>query len=152
MKVSLEYEIFSFFASVILALAIGAVYDLFNAVRSHLKRTALCDTLMWITVSFFVGWTWFFVFLGKLRWYMFLGGISAGIIYFLTLRKYVYFLLSFLVDKICCIFGVILKILLTPPRFLCKIIGVYIGRLKSKFSKKVEGKYDEKNAKKSIET
>ncbi len=146
MKVSLEYEIFSFLASVILAVLIGLVYDFFRAIRKTLKKSVLCDILMWITVSFLVVWTWFFAFLGELRWYMVLGALFTGVIYFLTISKYTYFLFQFLVDKICFIFAVILKILLTPPRFLCKIICVYIGRLKSKFSKKVEGKCDEKKA------
>lgn len=149
MKVSLEYEIFSFFASVILAVLIGIIYDLFRALRKRILKSSLCDILMWIVISNLVVWTWFFAFSGKLRWYMFFGVFFSGTIYFLTLSRYVYFLLHFLVDKICCIIGVIFKILLTPFRFLCKIIGVYIGRLKSKFSKKVEGKYDEKNTEKN---
>lgn len=146
MKVSFEFEVFSFFASVVLAILIGIVYDFFRAARKALKNAVLCDILMWITVFFLVVWTWFFVFFGVLRWYMILGVFFTGVIYFLTVSRYTYFLFQFVVDKICLVFGVILKILLTPPRFLCKMLCVYIGRFKSKFSKKVEGKCDEKKA------
>jgi len=151
MKISLEYELFSFFASVVLALIIGVIYDFFRALQNRVKKAAILDVIMWICMSCLVVWAWFFVFSGKLRWYIFLGVFFSDIIYFLTLSKCVYFLVDFFVDKICRIFGVIFKILLTPPRFLCKIIGVYIGWLKSKFSKKVEGKYDEKNTEKNAE-
>jgi hypothetical protein len=146
MKVSFEFEVFSFFASVVLAILIGIVYDFFRAVRKVLKSAVLCDILMWITVSFLVVWTWFFVFFRVLRWYMILDVFFTGVIYFLTVSRYTYFLFQFVVDNICLVFGVILKILLTPPRFLCKMLCVYIGRFKSKFSKKVEGKCDEKKA------
>ena len=146
MKVSLEFEIFSFLASVVLAILIGIVYDFFRAVRNTFKKSVLCDSLMWITVSFLVVWTWFFAFLGVLRWYMILCAFFTGVIYFLTVSRYTYYLFQFFVDKICLGYTVILKILLTPPRFLCKMLCVYIGRFKSKFSKKVEGICDEEKA------
>jgi len=146
MKVSLEYELFSFFVSVILALLIGLVYDFFRALRRNTKKDTLWDIVMWILVLMIVAYTWFVFFEGKLRWYTILGAFLSGFIYFLTLSKYVCFLLFFLVDKICSFFCIIFKILLTPLRFLCKIICVYTKVAKSKFSKKVEGKYDEKNA------
>lgn len=142
MKISLEYELFTFFASVVLALIIGVVYDFFRAIRSCIKKTALWDSIMWITVLFFVVSTWFFAFEGQVRWYAVLGSFLTGCIYFLTLSKYVYFSLHFLMDKICSFFRIIFKILLTPFRFLCKIIGVYISKVKVKFSKKVEEDYE----------
>ena len=52
----------------------------------------------------------------------------------------------FVMDKICAIFRIIFKILLTPLAFLCKMISVYVIRAKFKFSRKVEEKYDEEKA------
>lgn len=146
MKISLEYELFSFVASVVLAVIIGLVYDLFRAIRRRTKKDALCDFIMWTVVLVFVAYTWFFFFEGMLRWYTILGVVFSGCIYFLTVSKYVSFVLFFIVDKICSFFSIIFKILLTPLRFLCKIICVYIKVAKSSFSKKVEGNNDEKNA------
>ena len=39
-----------------------------------------------------------------------------------------------------CFFNIILKILLTPVRFFCKILGVYIVKAKQKSFRKVEDK------------
>lgn len=147
MKLSLEYELSSFFASVILALLIGVVYDFFEILRNKTKKPVICDAVMWGTVLFLFACAWFYSFEGKIRWYMILGLFVTFGIYFLTLSKYVHFILQFFVNKICSFFSLIFKILLTPPRFLCKIICVYTRAVKSKFSKKVEGNYEEKNAK-----
>jgi len=146
MVVSLEYELITFFASIILALLVGVLYDFSRAIRSHTKITLLWDILLWVFVLVLTGVVWFFVQNGEIRWYMVLGWVLSGIIYLLTLSKYVYLVLNFLVDKICRLFRLIFKILLTPLAFLCKIIGVYVKKAKSKFSRKVEERYDEKEA------
>lgn len=146
MVVSTGYELTTFFASIILAFSVGFLYDFFKSIRACTKITLIWDILMWISVLFLVGTVWFRVANGEVRWYMILGAVSAGLIYLLTLSKYVFFVLHFLMDKICRIFRIIFKILLTPLVFLCKIISVYVIRAKFKFSRKVEEKYDEKKA------
>ena len=146
MVVSFEYELKTFLASIILALLVGVLYDFFRSIRTQTKRTLLWDILLWVSVLILTGLVWFFVQNGEIRWYMILGSVLSGIIYLLTLSKYVYFLFSFLLDKICRVFRLIFKILLTPLAFLCKIISVYVKRAKLEFSKKVEEKYDEKKA------
>ena len=146
MVVSLEYELVTFFASVILALSIGVLYDFFHAVRIHGKKSLLWDVVMWIAILFLIVTVWFYVQNGEVRWYAVLGAFLTGVIYFFSLSKYVFFVMNFLVGKICVFFCIFFKILLTPPRFLCKIIGVYMVKAKSKFSKKVEEKYDDKKA------
>ncbi len=146
MVVSLEYELVTFLASIILAFLVGILYDLFRVIREYTKRTLLWDILLWVLVLILTFIVWFFIQNGEVRWYMILGSVLSGVIYLLTLSKYVYFLLYFLVDKICRIFRIIFKILLTPLAFLCKIIGRYVKKAKYEFSKKVEEKYDEKKA------
>ena len=146
MVVSLEYELTTFFSSIILAFLVGVLYDFFRALRKYTKITVLWDILMWISVLSLTCAVWFLVQNGEVRWYMILGSFFSGVIYLLTASKYVYLVLCFLMDKICGVFRIIFKILLTPLAFLCKIISVYVIRAKSKFSKKVEEKYDEKKA------
>lgn len=146
MVVSFKYELTTFLASIILAILVGILYDIFRAIRRYSKITLLWDILMWVSVLFLTLSVWFFVQNGEVRWYMIIGAVLSGIIYLLTLSKYVYFLLCFFVDKICRIFRIIFKILLTPLTFLCKILSVYVKKAKFKFSRKVEENYDEKKA------
>ena len=146
MKVSLEYELKTFLASIILAFLAGILYDFFRSVRTITKRTLLWDILLWVSVLVLTCTIWFFVQNGEIRWYMILGTVFSGIIYLLTMSPYVYFLFCFLMDKICRIFRIFFKILLTPLAFLCKMIGVYVKKAKLEFSKKVKEKNDEKDA------
>ena len=145
MVVSLEYELITFLSSVLLAILVGIVYDFFRALRKLFKMTVLWDTLMWITVLVLVVCVWFFVQNGEVRWYTILGAVSSGIIYFFSFSKCVFFVFDFAIGKIYAFFCIIFKILLTPPRFLCRIIGVYINEARLKFPKKVEEENDEKN-------
>lgn len=146
MVVSLEYELKTFLASIILAVLSGVLYDLFKSIRTHTKITFLWDILLWVSLLVLTCAVWFFVQNGEIRWYMILGAVLSGIIYRLTLSEYVYFILCFIVDKICLVFSTIFKILLTPPVFLCKIISVYVKKARTGFSKKVVEKYDGKKA------
>lgn len=146
MVVRLDYELITFFSSVILGFFAGAVYDLFRAFRFHLKKAVFWDILLWSILSFSFFYAWYHIAGGILRWYMVFGVFFAAVIYFFSVSKFVFFVFSFLVGKICAFFCIFFKILLTPLRFLCKIISVYVNKAKSKFSKKVEEKYDEKKA------
>ena len=146
MVVSLEYELVTFFSSIVLAVSVGVLYDFFRVLRKFTKITVLWDVLMWISVIILTCAVWFLVLNGEVRWYTILGSFFSGVIYLLTLSKYVYLVLYFLADKIYFLFHIIFKILLTPLAFLCKIISVYVIRARLKFSKKVEEKDDEKKA------
>ena len=146
MKVSLEYELKTFLAAIILALLVGVLYDFFRSIRTVTKMTLLWDILLWVSVLILTCVVWFFVQNGEIRWYMISGSVLTGIIYLLTLSAYVHFLFCFLLDKICRVFRIFFKILLTPLGFLCKMICVYVKKAKLEFSKKVKEKYDEKEA------
>ena len=101
---------------------------------------------MCVCVSVSVCSVWFLVQNGEIRWYMVLGTLFSGLIYFCLISEYIFFALHFVVDMTYRFFRIFFKILLTPSRFLCKIICVYVKGARSKFSKKVEEKYDEKKA------
>ena len=135
----------SFFVSIITAGVLGVNYDFFRALSINSKK-AVWDVLMWAVSLGIMVFVWFHIFFGKLRWYMIIAVILGLVLYFFLLSKYVFLIIDFLITEIRAIFRIIFKILLTPLIFLCKIIGVYIKGVKSKFSKKVEEKHDEKKA------
>ena len=92
MTVLLEYELTTFFASILTAFVIGILYDVFRAVRELCKSALLCDVVMWVLTLIAVGAAWFFVAEGNVRWYMVAGLVFSGVIYFLSFSKYVLFL------------------------------------------------------------
>ena len=146
MVIVASYEIRTFFASIILALILGIIYDLMQAFGRVTKKRAICDFAGWGIICILCGGLWLYAQNGELRWYMVTAAVLSGILYFLTVEKYVLRMFLYLASLICRFFDFILKILLTPLNFLCKILGVYIKRAKTKFFKKVEDKNDEKTA------
>ena len=145
MTVSAHFEMMSFFVSIITAGVIGINFDFFRALSKNGKK-AIWDVIMWSVSLAIVIFVWFHIFFGRLRRYMFVAVILGMVLYFFLFSKYVFLIIDFLLTKIRVIFSFILKILLTPLSFLCKIISVYIKGVRSKFSKKVEEKHDEKKA------
>lgn len=146
MTVSAYFEIMTFLVSLMTAGVLGINYDFFRAARKEWGKRVIWDILMWTASVFIVVFVWFFIFFGQVRWYMIIALISGLVLYFFMLSKYVFLCMDFLLGKIRAIFCIIFKILLTPPRFLCKIIRVYSKGVRSKFPKKVEEKNDEKKA------
>lgn len=145
MTVSAHFEMMSFLVSIITAGVIGINFDFFRALSKNGKK-AIWDVIMWSVSLAIVIFVWFHIFFGRLRWYMIVAVILGMVLYFFLFSKYVFLIIDFLLTKIRVIFSFILKILLTPLSFLCKIISVYIKGVRSKFSKKVEEKHDEKKA------
>ena len=145
MTVSAHFEMMSFLVSIITAGVIGINFDFFRALSKNGKK-AIWDVIMWSVSLAIVIFVWFHIFFGRLRWYMIVAVIFGMVLYFFLFSKYVFLIIDFLLTKIRVIFSFILKILLTPLSFLCKIISVYIKGVRSKFSKKVEEKHDEKKA------
>lgn len=145
MTVSAHFEMMSFLVSIITAGVIGINLDFFRALSKNGKK-AIWDVIMWSVSLAIIIFVWFHIFFGRLRWYMIVALILGMVLYFFLFSKYVFLIIDFLLTKIRVIFSFILKILLTPLSFLCKIISVYIKGVRSKFSKKVEEKHDEKKA------
>ncbi len=146
MVISAAYELKTFGASIIIALAFGLLYDLVRALSGVAGKKAIADLFGWGLICILCAGGWFYLLGGELRWYMVAAALASGILYFLTLEKYVFSAFLFLTLCICRFFNIILKIVLTPLKILCKILGVYIKKAKTKFFKKVEDKNYEKKA------
>lgn len=146
MKISAAYELQSLAAAVAAGVAFGIIYDLAKSFRRALGKNALPDALMWTAVTALSVGIWYEFQNGEIRWYMVVGAFSAAILYFLLISRAVFCVFSFLAEKICRFFELISKILLTPIKFLCKIIGVYKKKAEQKSLMKAE---DEKYGKKA---
>ena len=146
MVISTTYELQSFFASIVMGILFGVIYDLLKSIRTAFGKHTLPDIFMWSTIILVSAIIWYNFQSGEVRWYMVAGALLSGVLYFLLISRAVFCVLLFLVRKIYCFFNIILKLLLTPIKFLCKILRVYIKKAKTKFSKKVEDKNYEKKA------
>lgn len=146
MIISASYELKTFGASVLMALLFGILYDITGAFAKVTGKKAVWDIFGWCAACVLLGSAWFHLQNGEIRWYMVLGASVSGIIYFLTLEKYVFLVLTFIASIICRFFHIILKIVLTPFKFLGKMISVYINKAKTKFFRKEKDENYEKNA------
>lgn len=138
MVISASYELKTFAAAILIALFGGVIYDIGSAFGKVTGKKMLFDLLSWIAACIFCGGIWFFAQNGEIRWYMVAAAILSAVLYYFLLEKYVFLIFLFLAKILCGFFDIILKILLTPPKFLCKILGVYVKRAKTKFLRKVE--------------
>lgn len=146
MVVSASHELEGLAASVVAAILFGIIYDFMRALRKVSGKSILTDALCWIMICAVCGGIWFRFLGGELRWYMAIGAFSGAVLYFALAGRYVFLVFSFLAELICRFFHIILKLLLTPLKFLCKMISVYIKKAKTKFFRKVEDENDEKTA------
>ena len=146
MVVSASYELQSFAAAIAMGILCGIVYDFARSIRSVSCKNTLTDAIMWLCIIVLSAGIWYRYQSGEIRWYIVVGAVLAALLYFLLISKPVFCVFSFCVKKIYCFFNIILKILLTPARFFCKILGVYIVKAKQKSFRKVEDKNYEKEA------
>ncbi|MBO5059636.1 MAG: spore cortex biosynthesis protein YabQ [Clostridia bacterium] len=146
MVVSAAYELQSFAAAILLGIAVGIIYDLVKSFRLVFEKNFIPDVLMWIISGSGAAIIWYTTAGGEIRWYMILGAFFSLVLYFLLLSRYVFLLFFFIVKKIYCFFNIILKLLLTPVKFLVKIVSVYIRAVNIKFFKKVEDDNEEEKA------
>lgn len=146
MVISASYELRTFGASVLMALLFGILYDITGAFSKVTGKKAVWDILGWCAACVLLGSAWFHLQNGEIRWYMVIGALVSGILYFLTLEKCVFLAFTFIASFICRFFHIILKIVLTPFKFLGKMLSVHIKKAKTKFFKKVEDKNYEKKA------
>ena len=148
MGVDIAKEALVFFATALTGMFCGVVFDLFSLLQKSFKKRIIItfyDVISCGIIFFSV----FIVFLTfnafQLRWYMFLGLFLGGVIYFFVLRRFV----LFIIEKIMKIFDFIFKILLTPGRFLYKIIimvfrKIPIARFRDFLRKKMYVQRDKK--------
>ena len=146
MVISVSYELKTFGASVLMALVFGILYDITGAFSKVTGKKAAWDFFGWFAACTLLGSLWFYLQNGEIRWYMVLGALVSGILYFFTLEKYVFWVFTFIASIICRFFHIILKIVLTPFKFLGKMLGVYINKANTKFFRKEKDENYEKNA------
>ncbi len=110
------------------------IYRMLNLIykETNLKND-LTDILYYILVTsccaFSVMVCWYYHNMLMMRYYMFLGLFLGAVIYFLSADWVVKPIFSVIFEKIFKIMQIFLKILLTPARFLHKIIVVLFNRM-----------------------
>lgn len=122
--------------------ALGAscacLYDLFRAAHRLMKRhTAavnVSDVLYWLIVTVGVIYALWLINDIEVLLYQIAGLIIGVILYFLLFSAYIYRFFSVITEKTAKIMLYILKILLTPVRFLYKIITAFIFFTAKKFT------------------
>lgn len=145
MVISTVYELQSFVAAIAMGVVVGIIYDIARSMRRVFLKDAISDIFMWTAIAISSVIIWYRFQNGEVRWYMFVGAFMSGVLYFLLISRVAFCAFYFLVKKIYLFLCLIFKLLLTPIKFLCKIVCVYIKKAKTKFSKKVEDKdYEEK--------
>ncbi len=116
-----------FLIMIVCGAALSALFDLFRAARMAAKQGTVAvnvsDTVFWIVAAFaLTACVWNFNG-GIFRFYEVVGVILGCVFYFLILKLFL-----LIIKNILKFAGLILKILLTPWRFLYKILVVPVKR------------------------
>lgn len=124
MGVDISLEAYIFLATVVSGIVSGAIYDIFSVFKFVKKKlfVSLYDIFMSLVICSIIVIVFYLYNSFMLRWYMFIGLFLGIIFYFLCLRRFFVYVL----EKILQLFHFIFKILLTPTRFLYKILVVYL--------------------------
>lgn len=144
MVVSTAHDMRSFFLSMVLGICLCVMADMVRAVFSRVKNRSAADFAIWLSVGVTAFSAWLYFLGGEVRAYMLIAAFFTAIIYLCLLERHIFHVFLMITQTISYFFEIILKILLTPLKFLCKIIGKYVNRAKKKFFKKVEDEYEEK--------
>lgn len=133
-------EALAFLAMTACGGGISLLFDLLRAVRRSLKPKAVLgavmDILFCAASCFSALWCVWHFNSGAFRFYEVTGLILGGIFYFTLLSKWALRIFSVIIENILKFVKLILKILLTPPMFLYKILLVPVyGRIKNKIQK-----------------
>ena len=124
MGVDISLEAYIFLATAVSGIISGAIYDVFGVFKFVKKKLfiSLYDVFLSLVICTIVVTVFYLYNSFMLRWYMFIGLFSGIVFYFLCLRRFFVYIL----EKILQLFHFIFKILLTPTRFLYKILVVYL--------------------------
>jgi len=122
LSIVVTHELYSF-AYVVIACCIACVvFDFFSELLSTFRMgtvaSCVLDVIFWIFIIAFMWMSLISSNDGRLRLYQILGGILGCFLYFFSLR----FIVSLIFKNIFKFIRFILKILLTPVRFLYKIL------------------------------
>lgn len=125
MRMDMTADAVTFLVTVLSGLSCGALFDVFRVlgVCADKKRLIPFLDLIYISASAIIVVFVFYIFNSyQLRLFMFVGVLLGLILYFLLLSRVFVVILK----KIIKIIHFIFKILLTPARFLCKILVVCV--------------------------
>lgn len=124
------------------------IFDFFRAVRIAAKTgipaTAVCDVLFCVSAAFCITACVWNTNNGAFRCFELIGLILGGIFYFFLLGRWIFKIFLFLTENILKFVRLIFKILLTPPRFLYKILIVPLLKAIDRKRRKGHSKYDRK--------
>ncbi len=111
---------------VICGAALGALFDLRRGINKAIKPPDFIvgagDFIFWIIAAAAAAWCAWRLNNGIVRFYELAGLLSGAVLYFLTLSRFVLRFFELISEGILKIIVFIFKILLTPVRFLYKII------------------------------
>lgn len=126
MGICVAEEVYIFFVMAILGALSGVIFDFFRAVRKKIRLSAVfvgvSDFIFLISVTAVMLYGFIYFNNGTLRWYEFLAIILGIGIYFLVFSKAVIYVFVKIIEFFSLIISYILKILLTPIKFLYKIL------------------------------
>lgn len=126
-------EVFVLFALVLTGAALGVVYHIQkaikNTIRLHYWGYIILDFLYLIFCGIFVYLVILITNDAKIRAYEFLGLFLGYILYFFSVGKWFFAFFEWTFKNILKIFHFILKILLTPVRFLDKILVCMLNKI-----------------------
>lgn len=138
----MSVDALAFFAAVLMGFSVGVLFDLLGVLGIGFKRKRLVpffDLIFMLLLAFLVISVFYIFNSFELRAFLFVG-VFLGLILYIFAARWI-FLKIF--EKIIKIFHFIFKILLTPARFLYKILVVWLfGKIKLFFKyifKKIRG-------------
>lgn len=140
MRVSVTQELLIFLYMIALGAAEGLIFDLFRTIRKNIATSfaavGVSDAVYWIFAAFVFGAVVMNITNGALRGYMFIGIALGLIFYFFLFSRVVIFALMTIISFILKFFKLFLKILLTPVKFLYKmLVNPFIGFIKVIYAK-----------------
>lgn len=121
-------EIFALFALTLCGAAVAMLFDMFRAMRAvgkgNAAATVLEDILFWIASIYIVAKCLWVFNNGELRFFEAVGFVIGIILYILLLQRIIFKIFKVIFVNIFKFIHLICQILLTPPRFLYKILLV----------------------------
>lgn len=159
MKISITHELVVFLSVTLLGILQGCLFDVFRVVRKNTSRSFVCvgitDVIYWLSAGSLFAVFMLFLTDGELRGYMYVGMILGLILYFLLFSDLIISFVTNIFIFFLKFFNFFLKILLTPARFLYKMIlvpvSLFFGKVGKVYGKKCNirksGKKDDKKTK-----
>lgn len=125
MNISVTNQVYVFIMSAVGGALVGAVFDVFRAIRKKIRQGAVAvgvqDILFWLIASFIV-----FMFMynynnGEPRWFVFGGALTGAVLYYGTFGHVMVNVFVYIGTAFAFVIGYGLKIILLPVALIFKI-------------------------------